>query len=136
MKYHEISYLTAEPDLFPEPVDIVIPVTDKDQSISYVLIGDIEEEGDMVSPIIKHVRYIQTLSNIITVAIENKRLFRESLKQEALKKEVELASRMQFIPTFHWSKAIRIMPCCPTMNTLPWQPFIILILVSEGITMM
>ena len=59
------------------------------------LIGDIEEEGEGVSPIIKHLRFIQTLSNIITVAIENKRLFQESLRQEALKREMELASRMQ-----------------------------------------
>lgn len=95
LTFSEISYITSEPHLFPEPVDIVIPVTDKDNPISYVLIGDIEEEGDMVSPIIKHVRYIQTLSNIITVAIENKRLFKETLQQEALKREMELASRMQ-----------------------------------------
>jgi len=60
-----------------------------------VLIGDIEEEGEGVSPIIKHLRFIQTLSNIITVAIENKRLFQETLRQEALKREMELASRMQ-----------------------------------------
>ena len=55
----------------------------------------------MVSPIIKHARYIQTLSNIITVAIENKRLFKETIQQEALKREMELASRMQsmLIPT-------------------------------------
>ncbi len=95
LTFDEISYITSEPDHFPEPVDIVIPVTDKDNPISYVLIGDIEEEGHMVSPIIKHVRYIQTLSNIITVAIENKRLFKETLQQEALKREMELASRMQ-----------------------------------------
>ena len=101
LTFSEISYITSEPDLFPEPVDIVIPVTDKDKPISYVLIGDIEEEGHMVSPIIKHVRYIQTLSNIITVAIENKRLFKESLQREALKREMELASKMQnmLIPT-------------------------------------
>ncbi len=91
----EISYLTAEPERFPEPVDIVIPVTHKDEAISFVLIGDIEEEGEGVSPIIKHLRFVQTLSNIITVAIENKRLFKESLRQEALKREMELASRMQ-----------------------------------------
>jgi len=95
LNYHDISFVTSQPDLFPEPVDIVIPVNHKDQPIAYALIGDIEEEGEGVSPIIKHVRYIQTLANIITVAIENKRLFKESLRQEALKREMELASRMQ-----------------------------------------
>lgn len=91
----EITHVTAEPQRFPEPLDIVIPIIHKDESMAFVLIGDIEEEGEGMSPIIKHQRYIQTLSNIIIVAIENKRLFRESLRQEALKREMELASRMQ-----------------------------------------
>jgi sigma-B regulation protein RsbU (phosphoserine phosphatase) len=101
MIYEEISFITSEPQHFPELVDIVIPVSHKDKPIAYVLIGDIEEEGEGVSPIIKHLRFIQTLSNIITVAIENKRLFQESLRQEALKREMELASKMQnmLIPT-------------------------------------
>jgi len=95
LPFEEISFITSEPQNFPELVDIVIPVSHKDQAIAYVLIGDIEEEGEGVSPIIKHLRFIQTLSNIITVAIENKRLFQETLRQEALKREMELASRMQ-----------------------------------------
>jgi len=101
MPFEEISFITSEPQHFPELVDIVIPVTHKDEANAFVLIGDIEEEGEGVSPIIKHLRFIQTLSNIITVAIENKRLFKESLRQEAMKREMELASRMQtmLIPT-------------------------------------
>ncbi|MEZ5071130.1 MAG: PP2C family protein-serine/threonine phosphatase [Bacteroidales bacterium] len=95
LPFQEISFITSEPQNFPELVDIVIPVSHKDKAIAFVLIGDIEEEGEGVSPIIKHLRFIQTLSNIITVAIENKRLFQETLRQEALKREMELASRMQ-----------------------------------------
>lgn len=93
--FKEISFITSEPDRLPEPVDFIVPVTHKDQPIAFVLIGDIEEEGEGVSPIIKHLRFIQTLTNILTVAIENKRLFQESLRQEALKREMELASKMQ-----------------------------------------
>lgn len=95
LPFEEISFITSEPQNFPELVDIVIPVSHKDQAIAFVLIGDIEEEGEGVSPIIKHLRFIQTLSNIITVAIENKRLFQETIRQEALKREMELASKMQ-----------------------------------------
>lgn len=91
----EIIHVTSEPKRFPEPLDIVIPVTHKDEPIAFVLIGDIEEEGEGMSPILKHQRFIQTLSNVIIVAIENKRLFRETLRQEALKRELELASKMQ-----------------------------------------
>ena len=75
--------------------DFIIPVYHDINAIAYVLIGDVDEEKEGVSPTIKHLRFIQTLTNIIFVAIENKRLYEESLKQERMKKEMELASRMQ-----------------------------------------
>jgi phosphoserine phosphatase RsbU/P len=75
--------------------DIVVPVQHKGNPIAFVIIGDIDEDTEGVSPIIKHLNFIQTLSNIIIVAIENIRLFNESLRQEAMRKEMELASKMQ-----------------------------------------
>jgi len=91
----EISFISAVPDRFSDEVDIIIPVFHKDFPIAYVLIGDIDEESEGVSPVIKHLKFIQTLSNIIMVAIENQRLHLENLKQVVMKKELELASRMQ-----------------------------------------
>jgi len=41
------------------------------------------------------VQFITTITNIITVAIENKRLFKQQIEQARLKKEMELASEMQ-----------------------------------------
>ncbi|MBP1670220.1 MAG: rsbU 3 [Bacteroidetes bacterium] len=90
----EISINTSNPNKMLEAFDIVIPVINKDVPIAYVIIGDIEE-GPGVAPIIKHLNFIQTLTNIIVVAIENRRLFKESLRQAAMKKELELASKMQ-----------------------------------------
>ncbi|NJM14316.1 MAG: SpoIIE family protein phosphatase [Bacteroidales bacterium] len=102
IKYEEISFVTASQNPAFENFDIVIPVYNNNVPIAFVLIGDIEE-GEGVSPTIKHLHFIQTLSNIIVVAIENIRLFNESLRQEAIKKELELASRMQsmLIPNKH-----------------------------------
>jgi sigma-B regulation protein RsbU (phosphoserine phosphatase) len=90
----DISFITSSPNKTLDAFDIVIPVINKNIPIAYVIIGDIEE-GEGVSPIIKHLNFIQTLTNIIVVAIENIRLFKESLRQEAMKKELELASKMQ-----------------------------------------
>lgn len=90
----DISFITSSPNKSLDAFDIVIPVINKNIPIAYVIIGDIEE-GEGVSPIIKHLNFIQTLTNIIIVAIENIRLFKESLRQEAIKKELELASKMQ-----------------------------------------
>jgi phosphoserine phosphatase RsbU/P len=82
-------------DIGFEGVDIIVPVYNNNVHLAFVFIGDIEEEGEGMSPVLKHLNYIQTISSIIIVAIENIRLFNESLRQEALKKELELAARMQ-----------------------------------------
>lgn len=89
----EIEYAT--PALGFEGVDIIVPVYNNNVHLAFVFIGDIEEEGEGMSPVLKHLNFIQTVSSIIIVAIENIRLFRESLLQEAFKKELELAARMQ-----------------------------------------
>lgn len=94
--FTEISFVSSSPDKISEEIDIIMPIFHHtDFPIAYILIGDIDEEGAGISPIIKHLHFIQTLSNIIIVAIENQRLYNENLQQAALKKELELASRMQ-----------------------------------------
>ena len=37
LPYDEISFITSEPQHFPELVDIVIPVSHKDEAIAFVL---------------------------------------------------------------------------------------------------
>ena len=91
--FDDITYVSADMDF--EAVDIIVPVFNKNEPVAFLFIGDIEEEGEGMSPVLKHLNFIQTLSSIIIVAIENIRLQKESLRQEALKKEMELAARMQ-----------------------------------------
>ena len=93
LKFTEITHRNEGLDI--EGVDILIPVYNNNVPLAFVLIGDIEEEGKGMSPVLKHRNFIQTISSIILVAIENIRLFKESLRQEALRKELELAARMQ-----------------------------------------
>ena len=52
--------------------EMVIPVFHKSQPLAYVLIGDLEDKVE-VSPAIKHLPFVQTLTSIIVVAIENKK---------------------------------------------------------------
>ena len=85
----------VSPELGFEGVDIIVPVYNNNVHLAFVFIGDIEEEREGMSPVLKHLNFIQTISSIIIVAIENIRLFNESLRQEAFKKELELAARMQ-----------------------------------------
>ncbi len=90
----DISFMTVSDANTPAGFDIIIPVYNNNVPLAYVLIGDIEE-GEGMSPVVKHLTFIQTLTNIVLVAIENIRLFRESIEQERMKKELELASKMQ-----------------------------------------
>ncbi len=71
--------------------DVVIPVLHKENPIAYTFIGGFDQDEDMYNKI----QFITTITNIIAVAIENKRLFKRQLEQERLKKEMELASQMQ-----------------------------------------
>ncbi len=93
--YNQITSLTTtlNPDL--SYFDVVIPVYNHDMPIAFVIIGDIDEEREGISPTIKHLHFIQTLTNVIIVAIENKHFFKESIRQEKINKELELASKMQ-----------------------------------------
>ncbi|MBE9510844.1 MAG: serine/threonine-protein phosphatase [Bacteroidetes bacterium] len=95
LEHKEITFVPSSEENKLSSFDIIIPVFNKNVPLAYVLIGDIDEEAEGMSPVLKHLHFIQTLSNIIMVAIENIRLFNEILRQEAFKKELELASKMQ-----------------------------------------
>lgn len=91
----EITTVMSLNDKTLKGFDVIVPVYHKSLPLAYVLIGDIYEDELALSPTIKHLPFIQTLTNIIVVAIENKRLAKERFKEEVLRKELELASRMQ-----------------------------------------
>jgi sigma-B regulation protein RsbU (phosphoserine phosphatase) len=73
--------------------DLVIPVAHKADTLALVFVGglnnNVNNERD------DSIKFIQALSNIIIVAIENKKLVRKQLTQEAFRKELEIASDVQ-----------------------------------------
>ncbi len=75
--------------------EIVIPVYHKQIALAYVLLGDVNEQKLELSAAIKHLPYIQTLTNIIVVSIENKKLYRQTIQRAQIQKELELAQTMQ-----------------------------------------
>ncbi len=76
---------------------VVIPVHHDERPIAYLLVGDLGEETIGLSPVIKHMKFIQTITNIMLVAIRNRKLAEENLRQERVKQELELAAEMQAI---------------------------------------
>ncbi|MCY1636081.1 GAF domain-containing SpoIIE family protein phosphatase [Marinifilum sp. D737] len=110
-KHDEITYISTD---FPEHLrifDFLIPVFHKKSVLAYILIGDLDEEMEGMSPAIKHLAFIQTISNIIIVAMENKRMHKQLIAQEAIKKEMELASKIQNL-------------LIPNQNSLPQNEYI------------
>jgi len=80
-----------------ENFEIIVPVYHKNQPLAYVFLGDLNEESIGVSPAIKHLPFIQTLTNILVVAIENKKMAKESIKQAVFQRELDLAKEIQAI---------------------------------------
>lgn len=66
----------------------IIEVKHKDTPIAYTLINDPKGTTNRFT-------FLHSITNIIAVAIENKRLFKKQLEQERYKKEIELASEVQ-----------------------------------------
>lgn len=77
-----------------EGLNVRIPVYHEEVPIAYVLVGDVGESKG-ISPVIKHMKFIQTFTNLIVVAIKNRQLVEENIRQERVKKELELAAEMQ-----------------------------------------
>lgn len=74
--------------------DLVIPVTHKGNTLALVFVGGLEKNENNYENE-DGVKFIQALSNIIIVAIENKKLVRKQLQQESFRKELEIASDVQ-----------------------------------------
>lgn len=73
--------------------DLVIPVAHKSTTLALVFVGGLNYNQNNERE--DSIKFIQALSNIIIVAIENKKLMRKQLHQEAFRKELEIASDVQ-----------------------------------------
>jgi phosphoserine phosphatase RsbU/P len=73
--------------------DMVIPVAHKSDTLALVFVGGLNINGNHEHD--DSIKFVQALSNIIIVAIENKKLARKQLQQEAFRKELEIASDVQ-----------------------------------------
>ncbi|OEK05337.1 PP2C family protein-serine/threonine phosphatase [Roseivirga misakiensis] len=85
----EIKKLDLEVPCFSE-FDIIIPVKHKDRLLAFVFVKVKSKSEDLVDT-----TFIQALSNIMLVAIENKRLARKQLEQQAFQRDMEIASNVQ-----------------------------------------
>lgn len=92
---NEVIYLREQENEKLRNFDFLIPVFKDEKPLCYLLIGDIDENEIRMSPSIKHRGFIQTLTNIVAVTIENKAIFKHTLKQQRIDTELQMAAEMQ-----------------------------------------
>jgi sigma-B regulation protein RsbU (phosphoserine phosphatase) len=85
------AVLEEEDESFFAHFEYIVPVLHKERPIAYILIGQFEDEEDMY----ERVQIITTITNVIAVAIENKRLFRRQIEQERLEADMDLGAKVQ-----------------------------------------
>jgi phosphoserine phosphatase RsbU/P len=95
LRFKEITVIESSESKILNEFDVVVPVYHKDQPLAYLLIAGIHKNKFGTAETIRNMTFVQTLTNIVVMAIENKRMAKEQIKQERLKKELEVASEMQ-----------------------------------------
>ena len=90
-KYKDFSSVGELSDDILKPFDHIIPVFHKNDPIAYVLVGALERSEDQYD----RIKFMISITNVVTVAIENKRLFNQQIEQETYKKELEVAQQVQ-----------------------------------------
>lgn len=92
INYKEITTLKSSSDSLLNKYDYFVPVFHKNEFLAFVLIGDIKSGQNLLS---NDLNFVQTLINVIVVALENKKLFRERVEKERMQRDIELAVEVQ-----------------------------------------
>lgn len=94
-RFKEITVIESSQSKILMDFDVVIPVFHDERPLAYLLLGDVDIHDTGTGSRLNYLSFIQTLTNIIVVALENRRMQRQSIHQERFKKELEVASAMQ-----------------------------------------
>lgn len=84
----EITSVNTEEDNALAHFDIVIPVYQDKKPLAYLLLADRNDDDLIVSRLIKHLNFLQLLTNIAVASIEKQRMADELLKQEKERREL------------------------------------------------
>ncbi|HHH53053.1 MAG TPA: serine/threonine protein phosphatase [Bacteroidetes bacterium] len=86
-KYKRLHTISANDPKELQYFNLLIPILHKDIPLAYALLEDIKDKDK--------IQFIILITNIIAVAIENKRLFKRQLEQERLNRDIQLAKEVQ-----------------------------------------
>lgn len=92
--FEELTYLKDTDNAQLRNFDVLVPVMHKKESLAYLLIGELKLD-QLKDEHLQDLEFVQTICNIISVAIENKRLFKDNIQQAMYKRELEMAKEVQ-----------------------------------------
>ena len=87
-----IAAVAEHDDKLLREYDYFIPIYHKKKALAFALIGDFNPSAELLH---NDLNFIQTVINVIVVALENKKLFKERLLSERFQREMELAVEVQ-----------------------------------------
>lgn len=94
-RFKDITLIESSLSAVISEFDVVVPVFHKNEPLAFLLLSGLDEiKTDRLS-LMNEMSFIQTLTNIIVVAVENKRMTKLGIIQERIRKELEVASEMQ-----------------------------------------
>ncbi len=91
-KIDRLATTDSLPEVYRKEFGQVFPIKHKEQTLAYMFMNSEQPEllgGDT------DMKFVRALTNIIIVAIENKKLARQQLEQKAMQRELEIAKDVQ-----------------------------------------
>lgn len=92
---NKLHHQELEQELWVHSFESILPVHHKDQLLAYALVGGLSHS--VIPKKNELIPFIQTITNLIVVAIENHHVSSEKIRQAAMKRDLELAAQMQSI---------------------------------------
>ena len=90
--FKNITSLKSNPDPLLNKYEYFVPVFNNMELLAFVLIGDFDTNQNFLG---SDLNFVQTLINVIVVALENKKLLKERVDRERMQRDMELAVEVQ-----------------------------------------
>lgn len=94
-RFREITVIESSQSTVLNEFDVIVPIWNNNEPLAYLLLAGLEHEKLRLKETMTNISFIQTLTNIMVVAIQNNHFALDKIKKAKMKKELELAAEMQ-----------------------------------------
>ncbi len=94
-RFTDITFIESSSDELLVEFSVVVPIFHEDKAIAYALLSGIDQEQYSSKEIKENLEFVQTIINVIVIAIQNRKMVKMEIASQAIKKELEVASLLQ-----------------------------------------